>query len=225
MMKKTLSAIFAAFMILTLTACGGDSTPHAASGDAAGTAQVDQAGDNASSAPRDPAAPEASDPATPTDATEPTTAPDTTNPPAVADAPLALNTASTLNDWSINVTSMEIKQTIPNGEYFAFEADEGNKYLVASVYVENNAKTAQTFLQSYAFEDVLSVKLTYGDGYEYPANILLGSDTDLHDAVVNPLASKSGIIAFEVPDVVANSSDSILLEFSEDSNRVVYVLR
>nr|DAQ76826.1 MAG TPA: protein of unknown function (DUF4352) [Caudoviricetes sp.] len=138
---------------------------------------------------------------------------------------LEMGTDSVLGDWGINVKSMEIVDSIPNGEYLSFVPEEGNSYLVIAMSATNNGKKAGTFLPSYSIGNQVSSKLLYGDGYEFSATNLLGYDQELHDAYLNPLSSKEGVIAFEVPQAVSSSDDQILLRLKGEGKEIIYKIR
>lgn len=138
---------------------------------------------------------------------------------------LEMGTDGVLGDWGINVKSMEIVDSIPNGEYFSFTPEEGDSYLVVTVLVVNNGKKADSFLPSFGMGDDVSARLLYGDGYEFSATQLLAHDQELHDAHLNPLSSKEGIIAFDIPNAVASSEDEILLQLKAGREKLIYKIR
>ena len=69
-----------------------------------------------------------------------------------------------------------------------------NQYAQIAATVSNKGKQTDKFLPSFGFGDDVSVKLLFGDGYEFSATQLLGYDKDLHDASINPLSSQEGEI-------------------------------
>lgn len=156
--------------------------------------------------------------ATPTPEPTPTAEPTPTPAPET----LVMNTEFSLGDWAITVTGMEFMATIPNGDYMQFTPTEGNQYLVVHAKVTNNGKESDTFLPSFSINDDVTAKVMYGDGYEYSATNLLAYDMGLHDSSLNPLSSKEGVIAFDVPQAVVDSSDplSIVFYLNTDSAEV-----
>ena len=136
-----------------------------------------------------------------------------------------LNEASTLGDWEITVTGMEIVNSIQSSQYTEFRPDEGNKYIRVFVTISNNGKSADTFLPSYGIGDDIYTRLYFGDGYEFSSTNLLGYDSDLHDKHLNPLSSASGEIVFTVSDSVADSSDELIFSLISASNNVNYKIR
>lgn len=134
-----------------------------------------------------------------------------------APSALAVGDSCTIGDFEITVSEFKIQKQIEN-TYGYFEADEGNQYLVVSFSATNNGKQANTLFPSFSLGDDLSATILYGDGYEYPPTSLLGYDDDLHDEVVNPLSSATGILAFELPDTVVDGTDPLTLQISAGSS-------
>lgn len=134
-----------------------------------------------------------------------------------APSALAVGDSCTIGDFEITVSEFKIQRQIEN-TYGYFEADEGNQYLVVSFSATNNGKQAGTLFPSFSLGDDPSATILYGDGYEYSPTGLLGYDDDLHDEVVNPLSSVTGILAFELPDAVVNGTDPLTLQISAGSS-------
>ena len=129
-----------------------------------------------------------------------------------------------LNNWNITVSNMQILESIDDG-YGSFVPEEGNKYLLVTVTAENTGKEADTFLPSFGLNDDVSTKVLYGDGYEFSLTQLLGYSKDLINSTINPLSSKEGDIAFELPNSVADSTEPLIIEFSAGNNNVDFALR
>ncbi len=126
-----------------------------------------------------------------------------------------------LGNWEITVTGMQIVDSVSSGEYFEFRpGEEGDKYAQITATVSNKGKKSDRFLPSYGLGGDVSVKFVYGDGYEFSSTQLIAYERELHDARINPLSSQEGEIFFEVPEIVANSTDEILIRFSSGSDRV-----
>lgn len=106
-----------------------------------------------------------------------------------------------------------------------FDPDSGNQYAVVSMTVENTGKTSASFLPTFSMNEDVSAKIIYNKDYEYSATQLLGYDLDLHDSSLNPLTSKSGNIAFEVPAAVVTGSESIVIVFSQGDDSIEFTLR
>ena len=156
----------------------------------------------------------------------PTVAPEATAVVASSgnDGLVAIGEMSTLGDWSIVINSAEVVDSIKGG-MGSFSPDAGNKFLQLNATITNNGKSAAQLLQSFSLGDGVQVKLTYGDGYEFnPVNLMMAANS-LFDESINPLSSKDGFIAFELPDSVALGTDRLLLQFSAGSDETTVNLR
>ena len=145
----------------------------------------------------------------------PTVAPEATAVVASSgnDGLVAIGETSTLGDWSIVISSIEVVDSIKGG-MGSYSPDAGNKFLQVNATITNNGKSAAPLLQSFSLGDAVQVKITYGDGYEFnPVNLMMAPNS-LYDESINPLSSKDGFIAFELPDSVASGTDQLLLQFS-----------
>lgn len=123
----------------------------------------------------------------------------------------ALNEECAIGNWAVIATNAEIVDTVEENDYYGFTADDGNKYLMIDLTVTNNGTSADTFLPSVGLSSAISAKVVYQGSYEYSSTNLLGYSQEMHDTSVNPLSSKSGRIAFEIPDSVADSADELIL--------------
>lgn len=148
-----------------------------------------------------------------------------TEPAETEAQPHALGETITLGDWSITASAMNFSKTISVNELMQYTADEGNQYLVVTGTVTNQAKQAESFLPSFNMGTDVSAKVIFGDGYEFSNTMLVGYDRSLADASLNPLSSKEGDIAFEVPESVVNSTESLTLIFELGEEQVSYQLR
>lgn len=156
----------------------------------------------------------------------PTVAPEATAVVAASgnDGFVAIGETLTLGDWSIVISSIDLVDSIKGG-MGSFSPDAGNKFLQANATITNNGKSAAPLLQSFSLGDAVQVKITYGDGYEFnPVNLMMAPNS-LFDESINPLSSKDGFIAFELPDSVASGTDQLLLQFSAGSDEATVKLR
>lgn len=172
------------------------------------------------------------DPSEPPSQTDSPASPDlpqsSENPsPAPADNTnsLTIGDSTSLGDWDILVTDFYYTDKIETSPYTYFHPDAGNQYAVVAARVTNKGRAANRFLPSVSTASDVRTKIYYANEYEYDSSLLLGVDKDLHDSSLNPLTSKDGIIAFSVPDVVANSDDSLSITFSAGRNEVTFSLR
>lgn len=138
---------------------------------------------------------------------------------------LSLGETGTLGDWEVTVSKIEFLDSIQNGDFISFNPDEGNKFAVVSLTISNQGKESDTFLPSIGMGDDVSAKILYGDGYEFSSTYLLGYELELHDASLNPLSSKDGIIAFEVPQQVVDDTESPLSIQFDGPGAVTFNLR
>ncbi len=161
-----------------------------------------------------------------TTATETTTVEETTTAPETeaASQTIPMGQATKMGEWNITVNSMQIVDNIPDG-YGKFTPDAGNKYLLVTMSVSNEGKQANSFLPSFSMGNDTNTKVVYGDGYEFSKTNLLGYSKSLLDSTINPLSSKEGDIAFEIPDSVASATDPIILEFSNGNEKLNFSIR
>ena len=137
----------------------------------------------------------------------------------------SIGDAVSLKDWAIVVTDFKIVDTIDD-DYGYFSPDsDGDKYAQVFVTATNNGKQSMTFLPYCGFGDDVDAKLLYDDNYEFSATDLIGYSNEIHDAVINPLSSQSGEIAFEIPDSVASSTDEIIIQFTSGNDKVQFKVR
>lgn len=199
-MRKTKIAIATITIGCALTACGGNSQTST-------TAAIT-----------------AIESATETEA-EATVAETTTEPETTAAIEtMAMGQTATLKNWNITVTNMQMLESIDDG-YGSFKPDDGNKYLLVTATAENTGKEADTFLPSFGMADDVSAKVLYGDGYEFSLTQLLGYSKDLINSTINPLSSKEGDIAFELPNSVADSTEPLIIEFTAGNDKINFTLR
>lgn len=135
----------------------------------------------------------------------------------------AIGDTISISDWNITVNSFEFLDSIANGDYFSFTPDDGNKYAVANITVKNVGNSSKTFLQSFSSKDSISIQ--YDGQYTYSSTNLLGHDADLHSKTLNPLTEVSGIIAFSVPNEVAESDGSLALNLQCDRIEMIINLK
>lgn len=119
------------------------------------------------------------------------------------DVIIKLGETVTLNDFEIAVDSAEIKTKIENSQYTAYTPDDGNVYIVVNITVKNIDKNASTFLPIVSLTKDIRSKLLCND-YEFTSTNLLAYSENLHDTFLNPLSSKSGVIAFSVSEEIAD---------------------
>lgn len=119
--------------------------------------------------------------------------------------------------WEVKVTELKMAKSI-KGDYGSFSPGDGNLFAVVSAEITNNGTSAGTFLPMYPlYTNEISCKLVYDGAYDFPSTTLIAHSKDLKNAQLNPLTTKKGILAFEVPEEVAESGEplNLVFEFGE----------
>lgn len=129
--------------------------------------------------------------------------------------PTGFGETITFNEWEITVNSAETAERIENSAYTSFTPDEGNVYIVINITAKNIDKNSATFLPSFTMGKDIKAKLVHGD-YEFNATNLMGYSEELHNTTLNPLSSKTGVIAFSVANDIADLSALNLVIFNND---------
>ena len=137
---------------------------------------------------------------------------------------IQIGEAGVLGDWGITASDAQYLDSIPDG-YGSFSPDDGNKYLVVSISVTNNGKSASNFLPSFGMNNDVRAKILYGDGYEFSTTQLLGYSRNLHNESLNPLSTKEGDVVFEIPNNIADSSEELILCFSAGNSELNIKIR
>lgn len=121
------------------------------------------------------------------------------------------------NEFEITVDSAEVKESIQISKYTEYTPDEGNAYIAVSATIKNIDTNSAIFLPTYSFENDIRAKLVSGD-YEFISSVLLSYSGDLHDTRLNPLSSKSGVIAFSVAKEIADPNNFNLILFNRNES-------
>lgn len=210
-MKKKLICLLGLLACLSLTACSSDSTDR--------TAETEEVQNNATENSQENEDPENSD-----DEQE-ETGEEQEEIVENNDTVHIVGDNAELGNWNINVTNAQIVESIA-GDYGSFSPKaEGSKYVHVFLTITNNGKETDRFLPSFGYGDDVYVKMLYGDGYEFSAVNLLGYSNDMHDSTINPLTSKDGEIAFEIPESVAEATDELLVSFISGNDSVIFQVR
>ena len=202
-MKKA-KLILTAIVAAALTACGGTSAEETTTSQTT-TEAIEQ--------PED----------TVTETTIPETIEETTEEETEA-AAIAIGAPGTIENWTITIDNVQTLATVPDG-YVEFNADDGSKYLLISLTASNEGKEAGRFMPSFGMADDIAAKILYGDGYEFTQTQLLGYSNSIMDSTINPLSSKTGDLAFELPDSVADSTEPLILQISARSESINFSVR
>lgn len=162
-----------------------------------------------------------------TSQTQPTTAPAESSPtPEETETTLALGKKATVGDWKINAKSVSVKKQIPNGKYQYFKPSKGNSFVVVSMSARNEGKKEEEFLPRVGYKNTMSTAtLYYEDEYEYSPTELLSYDKDMATIKIQPLATKKGILVFDVPKKAAKNLKKLKLKFSAQEQTAIYDLK
>lgn len=206
MRKASLGILWIALLVLA-TACGNAAATSPEAPKADTTAQEQGATNNSSNASNEQAEAVVTE--------EPVKEPE-----APAEVSLKVGDKFNLSDWEIVLNSFEFNQQVSD-DYFASSADEGNKLLILNYTVTNQGTEADSFT---AMIGGVEMKAYFNDKYEYNYTITM-IDKDLSNESVKPLASKTGFVVIEVPDIVAQSEDGLVLKLAQDEDKVTITLR
>lgn len=139
---------------------------------------------------------------------------------------LALGKKGTVGDWKVCVKKAAVKKKIQNGSYRYFKPGKGNQFVQLTMSVKNNGKKEAEFLPSVGYENkTVTATLCYKKDYEYKPTRLFSYDKDLTTKKIEPLASKSGIIVFEVPKKVAKAKKKLTVRIGTTMDYLEYQLK
>ncbi|MCR8659556.1 DUF4352 domain-containing protein [Paenibacillus endoradicis] len=146
--------------------------------------------------------------------------PEPTEEPNESEASYAQGDKITLGEWDITLDSFEFNEKVSD-DVFTSSAEEGNKFIVLNYTVLNNGKESSKFTGMLG-----SIKMNalYKDEYEYGSTTTM-IDGDLSKSTVKPLSSKTGFVVIEVPDLVADSEDSLVLSIDNNGEKAKIKLR
>ena len=125
----------------------------------------------------------------------------------------------TLKNWEIPITDFQ---------FFDFSDKEEHpeeKGIEVNCTVKNIGKKEETFFSSGFWLKKDNARLLYGNGYEYEATYIWFNDSDLRNAEIIPLSTRSGTISFRVPQTVADSQEELLFKFSSGLDSFLVKLR
>ncbi|WP_411343809.1 DUF4352 domain-containing protein [Paenibacillus sp. WLX1005] len=126
----------------------------------------------------------------------------------------------TLGDWEVKLASFKFAQKVTD-DFMSSSAEEGNKFLILNYKITNKGTQADTFT---AMIGGVQMHAMFQDKYEYPYTVTM-INGDLSSGNINPLSSKSGFVVMEVPDAVAKSKDSLVLNLEDDDATATIQLR
>lgn len=141
---------------------------------------------------------------------------------------ISFGTEAMLNNWAVTVNGVDYVNSIDDGSFRTFTPDEGSKFARVNLTVTNKGSEMDTFFPAYSFYADVDAAIFYGENreYEYSPSNLLGYSDDLHDTTLNPLASASGIIVFDIPETVVNDTETPLyFVLSDGADELTFSLR
>ena len=128
-------------------------------------------------------------------------------------------------DFTITATGIGFEDKIYTiSDYYYIQAEEGYKIATVFLDVKNNGNKEEQLISSLSYRGP-EVKLIYGGKYEYTPTSETSYSKDLHFKAIDPLGTISGALLFKVPDVVADSSESLVFQILEGPDHVSFVLR
>lgn len=143
--------------------------------------------------------------------------------PAPKETAVALKKSSQIGDWKFTVSKVEMKKKVKTSTYMEARPDKGNLLVIVSLSATNKGKEAAAFLPRVGREDtMMTAKLIYKNDYEYLPSVLTGYDKDIAGKNIEPLAKKSGVIAYNVPAKVAKDLKSVKIRIGTNSEAAVY---
>lgn len=132
----------------------------------------------------------------------------------------AVGDTFSINEWDVTLDSFEFDQKVSE-EFFSSSADEGNKFLILNLTVNNKGTSSRSFIEMFGG---ISIKAIYDEKYEYSNTITL-IDGDLANENVAPLASLSGFTVLEMPDQVVEATEGLKLQFKYNNEEIIVPIR
>ncbi|WP_334074083.1 MULTISPECIES: DUF4352 domain-containing protein [Paenibacillus] len=203
-MRKTSLGILLVALLLLVTACGGTASTSAGKQNANTSAKDQGTAENVNNEQKDAAV----------------TAEPTKEPEEPKEVVYKVGDKFNLGDWEVVLDSFEFNQKVSD-DYFSSSADEGNKFLILKYTVTNNGTEADNFTSMVGG---VEMKAIFQDKYEYKYTITM-IEQDLSNESIKPLSSKTGFVVMEVPDAVAKSKDSLIVNLAQDEDKATINLR
>ena len=139
---------------------------------------------------------------------------------------VAIGETATIGGWEITVTSVEYAPELkavsssPMGSD-TISASDGNQFVIVNVQIKNINSSSQIFLPDTPISGYTQETLIYDGTYEYRGRSTTSSlnifNSVIHK-VVSPLETKTGYIAFDVPNEVAESEKPLQLRIEEEKD-------
>lgn len=135
---------------------------------------------------------------------------------------IAIGETATIGGWEITVTSIEYAPELTpisqSSMGVPIPASDGNQFAIVNVQVKNISEDLESFLPSTSFVEHTEETLIYDGKYNYNGRStegLISTFNSLVDKVISPLETKTGYIAFDVPNEVAESEKPLQLKIEQ----------
>lgn len=149
-----------------------------------------------------------------------------TETPAPVAETLSLGKKATLGDWKICAKKAEVKNKIMTSKYLYVKPQKGNTLVIVTLSAKNNGGKAETLLPKVGLQNtMITATLSNKDGEEYKPSDLMGYDKDLMGDTIKAGASKTGVIAFQVPKKSAKNKKDLTLKIGTVDENITYTLK
>ena len=112
---------------------------------------------------------------------------------------IAIGETTTIGDFEFTIHSFETKSTISAGSMMQYSADKGSTYVIVNITIKNVSKSMSKFLPMVNMRDDQRSVIKLGE-IEFARSSFLALQGYLADESLQPLQTKEGFLAFEIPD-------------------------
>ena len=139
---------------------------------------------------------------------------------------IAIGETATIGGWEITVTSIEYApelkaQTENMMGSNTIAAGEGKQFVIVNAQLKNTAENLEMFLLDTPYSEYTKETLIYDGKYEYSGYSTasaLNIYSSLVHTTVSPLETKTGYIAFAVPNEVVESEKPLQLKIEQEKD-------
>lgn len=139
---------------------------------------------------------------------------------------IAIGETATIGGWEITVTSIEYApelkaQTENMMGSNTIAAGEGKQFVIVNAQLKNTAENLEMFLPDTPYSEYTKETLIYDGKYEYSGYSTasaLNIYSSLVHTTVSPLETKTGYIAFAVPNEVVESEKPLQLKIEQEKD-------
>ena len=139
---------------------------------------------------------------------------------------IAIGETATIGGWEITVTSIEYApelkaQTENMRGSNTIAAGEGKQFVIVNAQLKNTAENLEMFLPDTPYSEYTKETLIYDGKYEYSGYSTasaLNIYSSLVHTTVSPLETKTGYIAFAVPNEVVESEKPLQLKIEQEKD-------